>query len=117
MTNLFPNMKNRYLPTCIPKESEWKTTFKATAGFCEFLVMCRKHSKIQSILLTDKVRISASRGGIGTMRAASAPFFRHSATATAPIVVAVFPCVTEKRERNRVPRIAGIGAAYSWCRL
>ena len=58
-----------------------------------------------------RVRLSASRGGIGTMRGASAPFFWHSATATAPIAVAVFPCVTEKRERSRVPRIAG--AVYS----
>ena len=51
------------------------------------------------------------------MRAASAPFFRHSATATAPIAVVVFPCVTEKRERSQVPRIAGIGAGYSRCSL
>ena len=62
-----------------------------------------------------RVRLSASRGGIGTMRAASAPFFRHSETAIG--AVAVFPCVTEKWERSRVPRIAGIGAAYSRCRL
>ena len=51
------------------------------------------------------------------MRAASAPFFRHSAMATAPIAVAIFPCVKEKRERSRVPRIAGIGAANSRCHL
>ena len=41
-----------------------------------------------------RVRLLASRGGIGTMRAASAPFFRHSATATAIGAVAVFSCVT-----------------------
>ena len=64
-----------------------------------------------------RVRLSTSLGSIGTMRAASAPFFRHSATATIPIAVVVFPCVTEKRERSRVLRIAGIGAAYSRCRL
>ena len=47
-------------------------------------------------LAVGRVRLSASRGGIGTMRAALAPFFRHSATATATAIgaVAVFPCVT-----------------------
>ena len=69
------------------------------------------------MLPDSRVRLSASRGGIGTMRAASALFFRQSATATAPIAVVVFPCVTEKRERSRVPRIAGISAACSRCRL
>ena len=32
--NLFPKMKNSYLQTCIPKESEWKTAVRATAKCC-----------------------------------------------------------------------------------
>ena len=55
-SNLFPNMKNRYPKTYIPKESEWKTAFMSTAEFCEFLVMCGKHSFITSTLWTDERR-------------------------------------------------------------
>ena len=56
--NLFPKMKNRYLQTCIPKDSEWKTAFRATAKCCEFLVMCRKSICAQSILLMNKEKCS-----------------------------------------------------------
>ena len=52
-----------------------------------------KKSQKGGFLPAGRVRLSASRGGIGTMRAASAPFFRHSATATAIGAVAVFLCV------------------------
>ena len=55
---LCPQMivKNGYQETCILEDSEWKTSFKPITGLCEFLVMCRKHSYIQSILLTDERR-------------------------------------------------------------
>ena len=56
--NSFPKMKNRYLLTCIPKESEWKTAFRDTAKCCEFLVMCRKSICAQSILLMNKEKRS-----------------------------------------------------------
>ena len=56
--NLFPKMKNRYLQTCIPKDSEWKAAFRATAKCCEFLVMCRKSICAQSILLMNKEKRS-----------------------------------------------------------
>ena len=43
--------------------------------------------------------------------------FAYQHLVAASIVVAVFSCVTEKWERSRVPRIAGIGAVYSRCCL
>ena len=48
--------KNGYQETCILKESEWKTSFKPTIGFCEFLVMSTKRSNNPKMLWKNQTR-------------------------------------------------------------
>ena len=97
-----------------PRSSDLTVKVYTDVDFARSVVDCRSKTGYFTFVFGSLVTWKSSKQDKVSHSSAEV---KHSATATTPIAIAIFPCVTEKRERSRVPRLAGIGAAYSRCRL